>query len=265
MRIARALIGDQPVFGDLDNGHFHVLEGDVFDSPARTGETHALDDLNLLSPIDPGRILLILGGFMPKDGSALPPGTVPRFAVKVVSSVSGDGGEIVVPAFVSTPLWIEVELAAVIGRTLRNADPEEADAGIWGFTCFNDASAPEFIFDLEAGKGLDRPDYFRCKSIETFASMGPCVRTDLTEAAICDGVRLTTHVNGELRGEGNTERQKFPPSVVVSYVTQQTTLYRGDVIALGTPQPALASPGDDVELAAEGIGSFRNRISAAPA
>jgi 2-keto-4-pentenoate hydratase/2-oxohepta-3-ene-1,7-dioic acid hydratase in catechol pathway len=263
MKIARAEIDGQQVFGDLDDGTFHVLDGDVFDAPSRIGRSYPSESVKLLSPIDPGRIFLILGGFMPKDGSPLPPGTVPRFAVKIVSSVSGDGGEIVVPGWVTTPLWIEVEIAAVIGTTLRGANAEEAASGIWGYTCFNDASAPEYIFDLEAGKGLDRPDYFRCKSVETFASMGPCVNTDLSESEINAGIEMTTLVNGERKAGGNTAKFKFPPSEVVSYLTEQITLYRGDVIALGTPQPCLGSPGDDIELIAEGIGSFRNHISAA--
>jgi 2-keto-4-pentenoate hydratase/2-oxohepta-3-ene-1,7-dioic acid hydratase in catechol pathway len=235
----------------------------VFESPRRNGESHAVDSIKLISPIQPRRILLILGGFMPPDGSPLPADAVPRFAVKVVSEVSGDKGEIVVPPFVTTPLWIEVEVAAVIGSTLRSVSAAEAADGIWGYTCFNDASAPGYVFDLDAGTPLERPDFFRAKSIETFASMGPCVNTAMTDSDLNAGIKLTARVNGEQRAEGNTAKFKFPASQVVSYVTDQITLYRGDVIALGTPEPCFASPGDEVELTAEGIGSFRNRISAA--
>jgi 2-keto-4-pentenoate hydratase/2-oxohepta-3-ene-1,7-dioic acid hydratase in catechol pathway len=262
MRIARTVIAGSLAHGDLDDGWFHVLAGDIYESPVRTGERHRADDLELLSPIEPGRILLILGGFL-QEGAKLLPGTVPQFAVKTVSSVSGNGGCIAVPPFVTTPLWIEVELAAVIGHTLHRADRATAGAGIWGYTCFNDASAPEFIYDLNTGKSVERPDYFLSKSIETFASMGPCVRTDLDEAEVVDGLRLTTRVNGELRAEGTTRLAKFAPSEIVSYLSRQMTLRRGDVIALGTPQPALAAPGDEVELAVEGIGSFRNQLVAA--
>jgi 2-keto-4-pentenoate hydratase/2-oxohepta-3-ene-1,7-dioic acid hydratase in catechol pathway len=262
MRIARGRIGGKPVFGELEGDRFHCLTGDVFSAPSRTGASLALEDVPLLSPLDPARILLVLGGYMPPDGSPLPPGTQPRLAAKIVSGVGGDGSEIVIPSFVTTKIWIEVELAVVVGRTLRAADREQATDAIWGYTCFNDASAPEFITDLESGTSLPQPDYFRAKSIETFATMGPCIRTDLSEEQITEGLQLSARVNGELRARGSTSLQKFPVSEVVSFVSQQTTLVRGDVIALGTPQTCLAGPGDSVELEVEGIGSFRNLIVA---
>jgi 2-keto-4-pentenoate hydratase/2-oxohepta-3-ene-1,7-dioic acid hydratase in catechol pathway len=264
MRIARALIDGQMTFGELDGGRFHCLIGDVFSAPLRTEKCVAVDEVTLLSPVQPARILLVLGGFMPKDGSPLPPQqSWPRLTSKIVGGVSGDGGVIVVPPSVTTKLWIEVELAVVIGDTVRAADRAQAAEAIWGFTCFNDATAPEFIFDLEAGRLLEQPDYFRSKSIDTFASMGPCVRTDLSEQQIAQGLRLAASVNGELRAEGTTRRQRFSVTEVISFVSHQTTLRRGDVIALGTPQPCLAGPGDLVDLEIEGIGSLRNRIAVA--
>jgi 2-keto-4-pentenoate hydratase/2-oxohepta-3-ene-1,7-dioic acid hydratase in catechol pathway len=259
MRIGRACIDGVAVFGEIEGEHFHILD-DPFSSRQRSGSHVPLEGLTLLSPTQPRTTLLILGGFLPADGTPLPPGTRPRLTPKVTSGLGGDGSEIVVPPFVTGHLWAEVEVAVVIGRELRGASPDEARDAILGYACFNDASAPEFIFDLAERKPLAAPDYFRCKSIDTFGAMGPWIETSLTEQDLADGLQLTTHVNGEPKAGGNTRTAKFPPSVVVSSVSEATTLYPGDVIALGTPQPADVRPGDVVRFEVEGIGSFTNRI-----
>jgi 2-keto-4-pentenoate hydratase/2-oxohepta-3-ene-1,7-dioic acid hydratase in catechol pathway len=263
VNVARARSNGRVFHAELDGSDLHVLEGDVFMSPTRTGETVPLSDATLLSPVDPGTIYVMLGGFLPADGSPLPPGTLPRLAMKRVSQVSGDGADVIVPRFVTKQLWAEVELAIVIGKDVHDVSLDEARDAIWGYTCFNDVSAAEFIYDVDTFTPLQRPDYFRCKSIETFAVMGPVVRTDLTEADIQAGLELTTYVNGERKAGGNTSKLKFPMGDVVHYIAEQTALRPGDVIALGTPQPADAGPGDEVVVEAEGIGALRNRVVAA--
>jgi 2-keto-4-pentenoate hydratase/2-oxohepta-3-ene-1,7-dioic acid hydratase in catechol pathway len=250
MRIARATAGDRTLDGEVVGDELHVLEGDVFGDPSRTGETLPLADVTLLAPVDPPRIFLMLGGFVP-DGETLPPGARPIVTTKVVSHVAGDGAEIVVPPFVTEPLWVEVELGVVIGR----------GGSIWGYTLFNDVCAPEFIVERATMTVLPEPDFFRCKSIDTFAVMGPWVRTDLTEAEIDAGLEMTARVNGEVRGTGTTRTRKFPPSEVVRTLAEQTPLLPGDVISLGCPAPVDAVVGDAVEIEIEGIGALRSTVT----
>ena len=49
-----------------------------------------------------------------------------------------------------------------------------------------------------------RSDIFRCRSIETFASMGPRIRTDLTEDDVAAGLEISVRVNGETCAWHNT-------------------------------------------------------------
>lgn len=263
MKLGRARIGDRVVFGEVEADTFHVLDGDPFSGRKRSGESVSLGEVVPQAPTQPRTVLLILGGFLPGPGSSLPPGTQPRLTPKITADVSGDGAEIIVPAFVTAPLWIEVELAVVIGREIHNVNRDEARAAILGYTCFNHASAAEFIFDVVEKKPLATSDYFRAKSVDTFASMGPWIETDLTEEDLARGLQLTAQVNGELKAEGNTRLAKFPPSEVVRFASESITLYPGDVIALGTPQPCDAGPGDVVQVEVEGIGSFTNTIVSA--
>ncbi len=265
MRVARAELNGRECHGEVDGGMFHRVSGDVFAGAARTGERVPLESVRLLSPVEPRRVLITMGGFRPKDGAPLPPGAVPWLLPKLAAPISGDGGVIVVPpSLAGSIIWVEVELAIVVGRTVRSASSEAARASILGFTCFNDVSAPEFLFDEPRSPKLrPAPDSYRAKSIDTFASMGPWIETAITPEDVSEGLALTTRVNGAVVAEGNTREHKFPVTDWVVAASALTTLEPGDVIALGTPQPAEVVAGDSVELEIEGIGVLRNTVVAA--
>jgi 2-keto-4-pentenoate hydratase/2-oxohepta-3-ene-1,7-dioic acid hydratase in catechol pathway len=267
MRVGRARIHGRICAGELEDDRFHPLSGDVLGGTAeRVGDPLPLEDIRLESPIEPHRILITMGGFMPPDGSPLPPGAVPWLLPKLASTTSGDHGVVEVPGYLTRPVWIEAELAIVIGRELRAGSEQEAAAAIFGYTCFDDVSAAEFLFDdIRAPKLKPTSDSFRAKSIDTFSSLGPWIDTSLTPAEIEAGLEITTRVNGERRGGGNTRNQKFSMAAFVQAASRVTTLVPGDVIALGTPQPCEASPGDEVEIEIEGLGVLHNRLVAASA
>ena len=202
-----------------------------------------------------GRIWVVLGGFLPSPGATLPEGTVPRLIPKMVlpSSVSGDGGRIVSPADLDDGVAVEGELALVIGQELhRPASVEEAAAAVAGYTCFNDATAVRLLAERE---------WALSKSLDSFASIGPSLTSDLDDKTIMAGLAITTRVNGEERQRGDTGLYKFPPSQVVRYLATYVTLRPGDVISLGTPPPpAPVVPGDRVEIEVEGVGVLHNEI-----
>jgi 2-keto-4-pentenoate hydratase/2-oxohepta-3-ene-1,7-dioic acid hydratase in catechol pathway len=171
----------------------------------------------------------------------------------MTSEVTGDGSEIRVPSFVSLDVWVEPELAIVIGRETYRTSVEDARDAIFGYTVFNDVTAREFLHGQK--------DYFRAKCNETFASMGPWINTALSEDDVMAGLDVECRVNGEVRVRSNTRSLRFSPSDVVSAVSMHTMLRPGDVIALGCPPPPpRATPGDSVELEIEGIGTLHNTV-----
>jgi 2-keto-4-pentenoate hydratase/2-oxohepta-3-ene-1,7-dioic acid hydratase in catechol pathway len=199
-----------------------------------------------------------MGGYLPDGVDRVD--EEPWLFPKLTPEIGGADAVVAMPAEIES-LWVEVELAIVIGRRVRSASLEEAREAICGFTCMNDVTAADFQFeDIATMRRSPVLDIFRSKSVDTFAALGPCIRTDITEEDVAAGLRLTTHVNGELVGEGNTRRHKFSVSRWVSFVSAYTTLQPGDVISLGTPCPCDVSPGDIAELGVEGIGSLRCRI-----
>lgn len=254
MRIARASVGGHPVLGEVDGGVLHVLAGQAFEPAGRTGEQHPLDQVALQSPVTPGRTFAVLGGF-------LEPGTPrddrrgePLLSPKMAPTTSGDGAEIVYPPF-ATSVLIEAEMAVVVGRPVRSASPAEAADAIWGYTCCNDVTAPQYF-----------PQFYLAKSIDTFASMGPWVRTDLPAKDIRRGLAIVARVNGATVQSGSTAHYRFEPCEVVSYLSGFFSLLPGDVITLGTPPaPPEVHPGDLVEIEVEGIGVLTNRVVATPA
>ena len=253
MKVGRAVVETIERHGAIEGDGFHVLDGDVFGTPRRTGQVLALDDVALLSPVAPGTVLAALGGFVDLGGS-------PWLTAKVVTSVSGDHGVIEYPDFIEA-LAMEAELAVVIGRTVHRATAEEAVDAIFGFTCFNDVTAPEF---LDERNPRPFPDVYGAKSIDTFASMGPWIRTDLDDGAVVRGLEIVCRVNGSTVQHGNTRDYVYAPGEVVRYASRTTTLHPGDVIALGTPYPfPLVEVGDHVEIEVEGIGVLNNHIVSA--
>jgi 2-keto-4-pentenoate hydratase/2-oxohepta-3-ene-1,7-dioic acid hydratase in catechol pathway len=250
--IGRAMVDGRSRYGEIADDRFRVLSGKHFGRLRPTGQSIPLSDMHLLSPAEPRKILIQMGGFMPKDGSALPPGSVPWLLPKLATSVNGQDGKVVIPAGIEKT-WAEVEVAIVIGRRIQFAGQEEAANAIFGYTCSNEVSAPQF---------LAAHDYWRAKSIEGFACLGPWIRTDLTQHDFDAGLRIQVRVNGEVRGEGTTATLKYKMARMVSFASHTSALEPGDVISLGTPAPCEVVAGDIVECEVEGIGTLRNSFVA---
>jgi len=161
---------------------------------------------------------------------------------------------------ISKKVDYEVELALIIGKKGKDIPIEEALDHIVGYTVFNDVSAR----DIQFGDG----QWFRGKSFDTFAPMGPYL---VTKEHISDpnNLRLGTKVNGEPRQNSTTADMIFKVPYLVAFISQVMTLEPGDVIATGTPagvgifakpEPKLLKPGDTVEVWIENVGVLRNPV-----
>jgi 2-keto-4-pentenoate hydratase/2-oxohepta-3-ene-1,7-dioic acid hydratase in catechol pathway len=78
---------------------------------------------------------------------------------------------------------------------------------------------------------------------------------------------LRARVNGAEWASGNTRDMRFTFEEMIAAISQDETLYPGDVIGSGTVPGGCGleldrwlQPGDIVELEADGIGLLRNRI-----
>jgi 2-keto-4-pentenoate hydratase/2-oxohepta-3-ene-1,7-dioic acid hydratase in catechol pathway len=253
MLIARVNFGDHVSYAQVIDDRVHLVRGDVLGEHELSGESFALDDVALTTPVPVGRLIAVMGGFLP-PGEERPADAEPMWLPKVPNDPTGPGGLIPFPDVVKAEkLQAEAELAVVVGSTLRRASVDEARAGIFGWTPFNDVTA----FEKSWG-GM----YFSvAKSLDGFAAFGPWVRTDLSEERVMEGLAITGKVNGVESQSGNTKYFKFTPSEMLSHISHHITLYPADIVTLGTPYPpGEFAAGDRVEVIVEEVGTLVNEV-----
>jgi 2-keto-4-pentenoate hydratase/2-oxohepta-3-ene-1,7-dioic acid hydratase in catechol pathway len=212
----------------------------------------ALGDVRLLAPVEPGKIVCVGRNYREHAkelNHAIP--TEPLLFFKPPSSIIGPNDNIERPADITERVDYEGEMGVVIGkRCFRLREGEDVRPYILGYTCVNDVTA----------RDLQNKDnqWARAKGFDTFCPVGPVVADGLDP---WKGVRVQTHVNGELRQDGITSDFLFPLDLLLRYITSVMTLEPGDLIATGTPQGVSpVKAGDVVEVTVEGVGTLRNPL-----
>jgi 2-keto-4-pentenoate hydratase/2-oxohepta-3-ene-1,7-dioic acid hydratase in catechol pathway len=240
-------------YGILSAGRIEELRGGLFDSPQPAGRSFDLSAVRLLAPCEPPKIFAVGLNYKSHVGDRKMP-EYPEIFYKPISSLQNPGGPIEVPSD-ALDVHFEGELVVVIGRTVRKASREEAQAAVFGVTCGNDVS--DRNWQRGAGKDLQ---WWRAKGCDTFSPLGPAIVTDANYAdlAIC------TRLNGEVVQAQRTSDLIFDVPEVIRYISQYATLTQGDLIYTGTPgNTRRMVPGDVVEVEIESIGILRNPVTQA--
>jgi 2-keto-4-pentenoate hydratase/2-oxohepta-3-ene-1,7-dioic acid hydratase in catechol pathway len=192
-----------------------------------------------------------------RDGQDAP--NYPSMFMRTPRSFVGHDAPLVRPR-ASTQLDYEGEVVLVIGKAGRHIAERDALDHIAAVTLCNEGTIRDWVrhakFNVTQGKNFD-----------STGSLGPWIVPYADESQIAD-IRLTTHVNGELRQDDRTIRLMFGFRYLLNYISTFTTLVPGDVIVTGTPTgagarfdpPRYLAPGDVIEVAAEGIGTLRNGV-----
>ena len=249
MRLVRFRFGDRIATGVVEGEAVRALAGTFFENPVPSGEEVPLDDVRLLAPILPSKVVCLgknyaahaaeFGGEVPEE---------PLVFLKPSTSVSGPGDPIPLP-LISNRVDYEGELAVVIGRISRNVRSEEAFRYILGYSCGNDVT----LRDLQQKDD----QWARAKGFDGSCPLGPWVETELDPI----DVHLETRVNGEVRQSASTSDMVFGVATIIEFVTAFMTLLPGDVIMTGTPEGVgKLEPGDRVEVEVDGIGVLMNPV-----
>ncbi len=238
-------------YGVLDGETIRELDGDLFQSPGETGRTLRRNDVRLLPPCEPSKVIAVGLNYQSHLGNRQP-AEYPGLFAKYPSSLIGDGDSIVIP-WDSQSLHYEGELVVVIGKKAKHVPVAHALAYVFGVTAGNDVSERTWQqADLQ---------WLRAKASDTFGPIGPAIVTGLNY----DDLLVQTRLNGEVRQSERSSDLLFDIGSIVSYVSQYFTLLPGDVIFTGTPGTTAAmKPGDIVEVEVEGVGVLRNVVVAAP-
>jgi len=240
-------------FGVLAEAVIALYEGDFFERPQATGVTLGIDEVTLIAPCAPSKIIALWNNFhalAAKLGKAAP--VHPLYLIKPGSCVAGPGEAIRRPPGYRGKVAYEGELGIVIGRRCKDVAASAAAAYIHGYTCVNDVTAAEVLQE-----NPDFTQWCRAKGYDTFGCIGPAICTKFDYA--CSSV--VTRLDGAERQNYPLADMIFPPLELVSRISHDMTLLPGDVIACGTSLGVGSiREGSAVEISIEGLGSLVNTL-----
>lgn len=199
-----------------------------------------------------------------KEGG-LPTPPFPNLFARWASTLVTSGTPVPVPSTEPDGIDWEVELAAIIGKPLLEANPEQALEGVLGYTVFNDLSGRASQLQSMT---LSTGQWALGKNLDGSGPVGSIIATaDSIDPA---NTRLTTRVDGEIMQDGTTADMVFSVGQIIEFITRTISLQPGDLIATGTPSgvgfgrnPRIyAKPGSVVEVAVQGIVAVTNPIVA---
>ena len=194
-------------------------------------------------------------------GTATPQELLERIFLKPPSAIAGPEENIIIPKDAET-IFPELELCVVIGKQARQLPKDCAFDAIFGYTIMLDVTARGY----GSGTGLPGTRCIR-KGFETFAPIGPWITTK-DEIADPHSLWMKLWINGDLRQSARTDAMVNGIGELVSYLSQVTTLYPGDLITTGNPdspefQKKLEA-GDILKAEIEGIGAMNLGVAKEP-
>lgn len=185
-------------------------------------------------------------------GRELP--THPTLFAKYPEALIGPRDAICLPPESDKVDW-EGELAVVIGRRVRRASADEAQAAIAGYSVLNDVTMRDYQYRT--------PQWFQGKTWENSAPFGPVL---VTPDELPADAEMVTRLDGEELQRTPINDLVFDAVELVQYISTIVTLQPGDVIATGTPggvgharKPArYLAAGQTLTTSIDGIGELVN-------
>lgn len=242
MKFIRYAKGNTQYRGILDGNIIKRINGTIFHDYSLSAETINLDDVQILTPVLPSKII----GFRKNYNGKREDIGQPKIFMKPQSSIIAHNENIILPKNEKS-VRIEGELALIIGKKAKNVSECHAYEHIFGYTIANDITAPQNEQDLTVTKG---------KCYDTFTPIGPCMVTDIDVSDIM----INTYKNGQLVQSGSTASMIFDIYYQISYLSHIMTLNPGDIILTGTPSSAVEVQHNDViEITIDNIGTLKNK------
>jgi 2,4-didehydro-3-deoxy-L-rhamnonate hydrolase len=205
---------------------------------AAAAVTVPLDAVKLLSPVaNPGKLICGMGNW--KHHGA--PAGMLGFGFKATSALVNPSDPVEI-RWPDRATLHEPELGVIIGRTCTAVSEADALDHVAGYTCAFDTTMKE-----------ERETFSFCKSVDTFATYGPCMvtRDEVPDPAVL-GYRFW--VNGELRGERCFADLTGSPAQLIAFASTTMTLHPGDILMMGAADVGPVVPGDVMAIEIAGIG-----------
>ena len=223
----------------------------------RLGDGRLVDEASAtyLPPCDPTKIICIhLNYDSRRVEFKAPPLVTPTYFQKPLTTLNAHRGFLNRPADCQY-LNYEGEIAAIVGKPMRNVAPADVWDHLAGFAPANDVGAQDFR-DTDAGSML------RVKGQDGFCPVGP----GIVRGVDIRKERVRTYINGNVVQDGPVSEMTFPIDYIFADLSRHITFLPGDIVLTGTP--ANSRPmniGDVVEVEVTGIGRISNTVQEVPA
>lgn len=207
-----------------------------------------------LAPCDPTKILCVHLNYesRAREFGGMPDET-PTYFHKPTTAMNAHRGSLHRPADCQY-LNYEGEIAAIIGKPMRNVGPEDTWSHLAGFAPANDVGCHDY-------RDTDRGGMTRVKGMDGFCPVGPGIvrGVDVRESTV------RTWLNGEVAQEGKVTEMVFGIDYMLADLCRHITLLPGDVILTGTPANSRPMQlGDVVEVEVTGLGRLANTVVEIP-
>jgi 2-keto-4-pentenoate hydratase/2-oxohepta-3-ene-1,7-dioic acid hydratase in catechol pathway len=185
-------------------------------------------------------------------------------------AVIGNGDNVVLPYGRDRMDW-EVELGAVIGRTARYVDANNAEDHVFGYMVSVDVSDRG---GRPPGGFSSGSDWFVGKGHDTSAPQGPWIVPKEFYGDPMKNLRQTLSIGGKTLQEARAGDMIHSLWELIEYASSISTLFPGDVINNGTSGGTAAGsaatrtgsrflkPGEVIEASIDGIGTLRMPVVA---
>ncbi len=159
----------------------------------------------------------------------------------------------------------EGELGIIIGKPAFLVPRDRAHDYVFGYS---------IVYDVSDRGGRQRrvvsmfpgANWFDGKSIDRGGPFGPFIVPK--EFIKADNLHLVTKINGVVKQDANTKDMIWDEAHQIAYISENMTLFPGDLISTGTPSGTGAErneylkPGDVVTIEIEGIGTLTTPMKA---
>lgn len=224
-----------------------------FDTLIAKSPARPLADVRIRAPLpQPVSIVCMAVNYM--EGGLLKEKPPQMAFFKNSHAVIGHNDTMTLPDHPASIFEGEAEMALVIGKRATNVAAADAMDYIFGYLNFVDGSARGLIGSM----GLP----YAMKGQDGFAPLGPWITT-ADEIADPMNLHVQQRNNGRVTHDYNTNDMAHNIAASVAFITANSTLDAGDVVALGTNHQGLhpLQDGDVVDQDIEGLGTLSFKVA----
>ena len=118
---------NQTNIGVLEGDMVELFTGDMFNNPTTTGQKLSVNDIKLLNPCNPSKIIALWNNYKTlADEKGLSKPNNPLYLNKAISCISQPGEDIVRPKSYNEAIFYEGELGIVIGKHCKDLECRNA-------------------------------------------------------------------------------------------------------------------------------------------